>query len=99
MEERVYLWILGAVITLFTAAITYILKELTNIHKRIHTRNNEFAALLTKIQLNVKEVSGMSKTNEKSLTEIKNTVEELRKTLTRLSNELSRLSGFLSKGD
>ena len=99
MDERTILWILGAVITLFTVAISYVLKELSDSRKRVHSKNNEFAKLIVEIQLNVKEVSGMSKTNEKSLTEIKNTVEELRKTLIRLGNELSLLSGFLSKGD
>lgn len=110
MDERIGLWILGILIGLVTTAILYVLRELTNIRKkldedlsdireRIHAKNNDVAKLLVEIQLNVKGVSGMAKANDKSLSEIKNIVEELRKTILRLSNELSLLSGFLSKGD
>ena len=97
MDERIVLWILGAVITLFTVAISYVLKELSDSRKRIHAKNNDFSKLIVEIQLNVKGVSGMVAANEKSLNETKHIVEQLMTLLNSLSNELSRLSGQLDK--
>ena len=97
MDERTILWILGAVITLFTAAIVYVLKELADSRKRIHAKNNDISKLIVEIQLNAKGVSGMVTANEKSLSETKSIVEQLMTLLNSLSNELSRLSGQLDK--
>jgi len=97
MDDRTIFWILGSIISLVTTVVLYILRELSDLRKRFHTRNNDLSTILTEIQVDARGVSEMVKANDKSNTEIKVTMAEVQKTLARLANELSRLSGLLNK--